>query len=101
MEELRATLETLQTRLQSLLERLDLAGKKATIAELEAESGNPTLWDDPPRATALMQRLTALKEKTERWDVMQKQVAELHEWLGMLTPEEPELVEEVSRQARE
>jgi peptide chain release factor 2 len=100
MEELRAQLETLQARLQGLLERLDLAGKKASIAELEAESGNPALWEDPPRATALMQRLTGLKEKTEHWDAMQKQLAELHDWLGLLTADDQELVEDVGRQVR-
>lgn len=81
----------------------DLAGKKAEIARLEEQAGDSSLWDDPRQASALLQRLTALKGKTERWDAMQRRLSDVAELLELAADEsdDPVLIADLSNQLAE
>jgi len=50
MRDLSPELAALRQRLLGAEEYLDLEGKRKRLAELEAEVGQPDLWDDPDRA---------------------------------------------------
>jgi peptide chain release factor 2 len=59
--------------------------------------GASDLWDDPKRAATLMQELTSLRDKLERWDAMQRQLDELDE-LVLLAEDDPEFLEHLGEQ---
>src|SRR5690348_9344921 len=101
MEELLARLAALRERLDALLIRLDLRGKQAQIADLEAQTAESALWDDPQRATALLQRLTALKNKTARWEALSRRLDDARELLELALAEgddQSDLIEDVGAQ---
>ncbi|HEY8283969.1 MAG TPA: peptide chain release factor 2 [Chloroflexota bacterium] len=83
IEETRARIAALHERLEVLLERLDAPAKRLEIAGLEAQASEGSLWDDPQRGAALMQKLTVLKEKLSRWETMQRQLHDLEELLEL------------------
>jgi peptide chain release factor 2 len=71
------------------------------IAELEAHAGDPALWEDPQRATALLQKLTTLKNRSARWAVLQRRltaVDELAELAQMEGGDQSALAEDLGRQ---
>ena len=45
----------------------DLPTKESELAELTARSGDPTLWDDPQAAQALLRRADELREEIGTW----------------------------------
>lgn len=55
--------EELSSRMQKLIEVLDLPEKKKKIEELEAKAGEPTLWSDPINAKEVSQELSDLKKE--------------------------------------
>ena len=77
-----------------------MPGKLRTIAELEAAAAVEGFWDDPRAAQATLQQLTALREQTERWQGVGREVAELRELLA-LAEGDPALSAEIDAQARD
>ncbi len=57
--------ENMTTRLNKLIEVVDLPAKKKKIEELEAKSGDPNLWNDPNEARAVTQELSDIKKEVE------------------------------------
>ncbi|HWE61997.1 MAG TPA: peptide chain release factor 2 [Chloroflexota bacterium] len=103
MEELLARLNALRERLDGLLSVFDLRGKQAQIAELEAQTADSSLWDDPQHATALLQRLNALKNKTARWETLSRRLDDARELLQMAMAEvgdQSELLEDLGNQLK-
>lgn len=103
MEELQHRLEALRERLEALLVRLDMRGKQAQIAELQAQTGDSSLWDDPQRATALMQRLTGLQNKADSWAALNRRIDDVDELLqlaGFEGGDQSELVGELGGQLK-
>jgi peptide chain release factor 2 len=78
----------------------DAPAKRARIAELEQLASASDLWDDPQRAAALMQELTSLRDKLERWEVMQRQLDDLAELLE-IAEDDPEFLEHLGKQIGE
>jgi peptide chain release factor 2 len=93
LEEIRARIGALRARLDGLLVRLDAPGKRLAIADLEAQTAEGSLWDDPRRAAALMQRLNVLKDKLGRWEAMQRHLDDLSELLDLAEGEDSMLAE--------
>ena len=83
IEETRARIAALHVRLEGLLEQLDAPAKRREIADLETQASEGSLWDDPQQGAALMQKLTALKEKLSLWETMQRQLHDLEELLEL------------------
>jgi peptide chain release factor 2 len=63
MQELKQKIDELVSRLEKLKEALNLADKKKKIEILEAEAGNPDLWNDPNNARKVTQELSDLKKE--------------------------------------
>ncbi len=61
----------------------DLAEQRRQLGELEAASLEPGLWDDPQRAQRLMQQITVIRDRLERWETMRTQADDLSELLEM------------------
>lgn len=64
--ELPSELTDLDSTLTGIESVLDLDGKRAEIAELEAEAGKPDLWDDPESAQQVTSKLSRLQSEVRR-----------------------------------
>lgn len=65
----------------------DLVGKQTQIDQLEAQSAEPTLWDDPRAAQSVMQRLTRLKEEVSQWTGLETTLRDLDDLLTLADAE--------------
>jgi len=83
--DIKLQIEEMTTRLNKLIEVVDLPAKKKKIEELEAKSGDPNLWNEPNVARAVTQELADLKKEVE-------EIAELFDTLEILkeVPDEAE-----------
>jgi peptide chain release factor 2 len=61
----------------------DLAELKARLAVLEQELGEPNLWDDQPRATAVSTEHARLTKRLERYERLQRDFDDASELLEM------------------
>lgn len=68
MEENNILVEDLITRLDKLIEVVDLAEKREKIGELEEKVSDPNLWDNPGNARSVTQELADLKKEAEDID---------------------------------
>jgi peptide chain release factor 2 len=75
----------------------DAPGKHLQIRELEQQATEITLWDDPQRASGMMQKLTVLKDKLSRWELMSRQLADLAEMLE-LAVDDDQFLEQIAAQ---
>jgi peptide chain release factor 2 len=78
----------------------DLPGKRRQIEQLEHETADPELWQDPPRAQQLLRRLSQLRELVTEWETLSQQARDLLEF-RVLASEDLELASEVEREAAE
>ena len=53
------------------------------VADLEKQSSRPDFWQDPSKANEVMRQLSALKEETESWHELERQVNELVELIDL------------------
>lgn len=68
MQELRQKITELVGRLEKLKETIDVPGKKKRIGELEIESGNPDLWNDPENAKRVTQEMSDIKKELAEFE---------------------------------
>jgi peptide chain release factor 2 len=68
------------------------------VAELERQASEPSLWDDPARATQITSKLSRLKAEVDRHDSLQRKVADARATDELLSEEgsDPELERELS-----
>lgn len=57
----------------------DLPHRRIQLQELEAQSEDPTLWDNPTRAQDIMRKLSATREYILPFDTLDKRAADLIE----------------------
>ncbi|TMB96646.1 MAG: peptide chain release factor 2 [Chloroflexi bacterium] len=62
---------------------LDLPRVRKELAELEAQSSRPDLWNDRQRAQHVLKRLGLLRTRVERWDGFTKRADDLAELLSL------------------
>lgn len=72
-----ATKVELNARIQKLKTALDLDGKKRRIHELEAESQNPSFWQDHERAGKLMAELSDISETVKKIEELEHKIDEV------------------------
>lgn len=101
MDSLATNLKTLKNKVAGLMQRLDIDGKAAKLADLEKQAAAPDLWDNPDEAQKLMQELSRVKAEVDRWrnhltqisDALELiELAEDNELLADLTTEYNQLV---------
>ncbi len=61
----------------------DIPTKEAELAQLEAQTTQPTFWDDSRAAQAVAQRLTSLKEQVSQWKALSTSIGDLQELLAL------------------
>lgn len=66
----------LQERAELILSRLNLDQKKARAKEIEAESSNPSFWQDNMEASSKMKELALLQKEIENAEYMQLLIQE-------------------------
>ena len=64
-------LDALTSRLNQLLQTVNLEGKKKTLIGLKQQSENPKLWQNPQAAKTLLQQLTSLQNEVSGLDQLQ------------------------------
>ncbi|HYJ61613.1 MAG TPA: peptide chain release factor 2 [Actinomycetota bacterium] len=74
MSEHTEVLAGLATRIEAAKGFLDIDGKRARMAELEAQAADPGLWDDPVRGQEITSRLSRLTAEVERSDALRTRV---------------------------
>ena len=76
----------------------DIAGKEASLVELEAESQQPDFWNDQQAAQKKMQDVSSLREVVEVWNAIQRRTQDAHE-LYTLVEDDPSLITELEQEA--
>ncbi len=79
LEEVQSALQKLRDGLKSKGDAIDIAARRADLADLEAQSNAPDLWDDPTSAQVLMQKMSAARQLVAPFDNTHKQVDDLAE----------------------
>ncbi|MBI2033339.1 MAG: peptide chain release factor 2 [Candidatus Levybacteria bacterium] len=64
--------EEIKIRAGKLLKKIDIEGKKKTIRELEAESVDPSFWQDHQAAGKKMKELSALQKAVEEAEFLEE-----------------------------
>src|SRR5437868_15426126 len=80
-------LGALAKRLAEAERYLDLAGRRARLAELEAEASRADLWDDPDRARVITTELSRVKDDVDELAGLRRQLSDA-ETLEQLAREE-------------
>jgi peptide chain release factor 2 len=94
MNDLKARVKELFERLEKLRAVVNVFEKKKSIGILEAQSGDPGLWDDADRARKVMQELSDLKKELAEFEELAGIISTLDELAedGSLTGDyEPEI----------
>ncbi|MQG32753.1 MAG: peptide chain release factor 2 [SAR202 cluster bacterium] len=76
---MRQQLSTLNQKIASVVERLDLAGKEDAIGVMEREAAEPGYWDDHQSAQRKMQQLGRLKDTVTLWRDLESRSQNLSE----------------------
>ncbi|MGN6562368.1 MAG: peptide chain release factor 2 [Thermomicrobiales bacterium] len=86
-EQIKETLTSLRERIEQVGRRLDLPGKEAQIADLEAASAAPDFWNDTRAAQVTMRRLTALRDQVGEWQAFNQAIGDAEELLALAVEE--------------
>ncbi|HZQ09163.1 MAG TPA: peptide chain release factor 2, partial [Anaerolineae bacterium] len=102
MEDLKSRLTEMNTRLATLLERLDLAGKEKQIEQLEKQSAAPDFWNDTQNAQKVMKDLTARQEQVNHWKELQHRMRDALDLLELAAEENnTDVMNEVAQETAE
>ncbi|MEX2425206.1 MAG: PCRF domain-containing protein, partial [Thermomicrobiaceae bacterium] len=61
----------------------DLPTKRQELHELEEQSSDPELWNDPAHAQRVMRQFSDLREQIQRWEQLRQQASDLRDLLEM------------------
>ncbi|MEW6059170.1 MAG: peptide chain release factor 2 [Actinomycetota bacterium] len=86
----------LSKRIASAKEFFDVDAKRAQAAELGRQAADPSLWDDPARGQELTTRLSRLRADIERYESLQRRLADARAMDELLEGEhDPDLAKEL------
>ncbi|HZD56140.1 MAG TPA: peptide chain release factor 2 [Anaerolineales bacterium] len=63
-----------EQKIHNLLVRLDLPAKESKLEELQRQSQDPDLWEDPEHAQRVMRNLAGLGDEVEQWHILSQRV---------------------------
>jgi len=79
----------------------DLESKEKDIQELEKQSNDPALWNNPEKAQTLLRKLSSQKEIVKEWSDYQKELEDLALLLEMSQEEESsEVIAELDAESK-
>lgn len=110
MEHLITQLDTMREEIDTLMQRLDVAGKAHRADGLQEQASAPDFWGNPDAAQKVMQEISKLNAEVEYWrsvsnrihdalELAELQDAELQDELAAETDALSKLVERMSLQA--
>jgi peptide chain release factor 2 len=62
---------TLYSRLEAILKKVDILGKKNELSSLEKKTYDPYFWNDKTKATSTLKKISALKKDIDDMEMMQ------------------------------
>jgi peptide chain release factor 2 len=71
-----------------------LPTKRQDLRELEEQTSDPNLWDDPAHAQRVMRQFSELRDQIEKWELLRQQAVDLQDLLEM-TGEDDEMRSEL------
>ncbi|MBS1704536.1 MAG: peptide chain release factor 2 [Armatimonadetes bacterium] len=77
-------LKNARGRLQAIGAHLDRDRLRKVITELEAQSAEPTFWDDPKAANKLLQQLSRHRDTLQPFEALEKTEKDIQELFDML-----------------
>ena len=83
MYEIEKGLSALRTELSDAWSKLDIDTKLAQVKQLEQETNDPELWQDPAKARDKHEQLSRLRDETEDWVVLHGQANDLQELFAL------------------
>ena len=83
MQELGNKLKNLAEEFRKVYDKLEIGKKEAQMAELEREVAEPEIWNNVKEATAKNQELARLQDETGPWVLLQTQIQDMDEFLGI------------------
>lgn len=69
-------MDSIEKRVQKLLEKVDIEAKKRRIKEIQAESADGSFWQGHARASILMKEMATLQKEVEEIELLQLWVSE-------------------------
>ncbi|MDI6824301.1 MAG: peptide chain release factor 2 [Bacillota bacterium] len=95
-------LEEVKEKLAQMRDSLDLAGKKARIAQIEEELARPEVWTSPEQAQNLGRELSGLQSLVDRFEGLDREAGDLRELLQLAAADGDEaMAQQLYRGARE
>jgi peptide chain release factor 2 len=73
----------LKASIEAAMTRLDITAKQEQLARLDRQLAVPELWNEPASAQELTKQAAALRSMIEPWLVLQNQVGDLVELMGL------------------
>lgn len=95
METLISQLKEMQKHIAELMQRLDIASKRARIDAIQEQASATNFWDDPEAAQKLMQEMSGLKGQVDQWDAIAARIADALELAEM---DDDSLLDDLSRE---
>lgn len=96
METLISQFVQMQQEVDALMLRLDIAGKKRRVEQLEKQSSDPDFWSNSENAQKTMQEISRLNAEIERWQTLSNRIRDA---LELAKLEDPSLLDELSAEA--
>jgi peptide chain release factor 2 len=88
LEDIQGSLERIREGLKNKAERLNLAGKRELLEELENRANAPELWNDSTAAQQLMQKLAAARDAVAPFDTIGQRAADLMDLVDLARAED-------------
>jgi peptide chain release factor 2 len=76
----------------------DLASDETTVAELEAQSSDPSFWNDPDAARGAMQQIAERRGRIETWRGLERRARDVVEIIELAMEESDDSVEAAARE---
>lgn len=83
MQPLLKRLLLLQAEIEAAYLRLDILGKEAKLAELDAQLAAPDVWHNPDHAQTLSKQAAALRSSIEPWQTLHAQAHDISELMEL------------------
>ncbi|MCX5709466.1 MAG: peptide chain release factor 2 [Candidatus Omnitrophica bacterium] len=97
LDDIKAKLAALETRLQALRGYLDVDNKKKLIEELSLNMSGEGFWDNSESSTRTVRQLKQVKSVVEPWDAAFRKLEELKDLSAITADEDKDLIFQIGR----
>ena len=83
MQDLVDRVSSAKKKISELVQAAGLESRKNELAAAQAESENPSLWDEPEKAQKLMKKINDLQSEISGWEQLSKKAEDVMELAEM------------------